>query len=90
MNNPFDDENGSYLVLANAERQHSLWPASIDVPAGWSTVFGAGTRTACLAHVEENWTDMRPAGLAATMDGARPPAANEIADAGPTFTGTSQ
>ncbi|GAA3768042.1 MbtH family protein [Streptomyces phyllanthi] len=67
MNNPFDDENGSYLVLANAERQHSLWPADIDVPAGWSTVFGVGTRTACLEYVEENWTDMRPAGLAATM-----------------------
>ncbi|MFC9431868.1 MbtH family protein [Streptomyces sp. NPDC056987] len=90
MNNPFDDENGSYLVLANAERQHSLWPANIDVPAGWSTVFGAGPRTACLAHVEENWTDMRPASLAATMNGARPPAANENADAGPAFTGKSQ
>ncbi|MFD9879687.1 MbtH family protein, partial [[Kitasatospora] papulosa] len=56
MNNPFDAEDGSYLVLANAERQHSLWPAAIDVPAGWSTVFGADTRTACLAHVEKNWT----------------------------------
>ncbi|MEH6373568.1 MbtH family protein [Streptomyces sp. KLMMK] len=70
MNNPFDDENGSYVVLANAERQHSLWPAKIDVPAGWSTVFGAGTRTACLDYVEENWTDMRPASLAATMNEA--------------------
>ncbi|MBQ0828063.1 MbtH family protein [Streptomyces tagetis] len=90
MNNPFDDEDGSYLVLANAERQHSLWPAAIDVPAGWSTVFGADTRSACLAHVEKNWTDMRPASLAATMDGHRQPAAKETADSGPAFSGTSR
>lgn len=81
MNNPFDDEDGSYLVLANAQRQHSLWPAAIDVPAGWSTVFGPGTRPACLAHVEESWTDMRPAGLAAAMGQGRRPAADEAAGA---------
>ncbi|MEU2463465.1 MULTISPECIES: MbtH family protein [Streptomyces] len=90
MNNPFDAEDGSYLVLANAERQHSLWPAAIDVPAGWSPVFGADTRTACLAHVEKNWTDMRPAGLAAAMDEGPQPAANGTADGGPTSTGTSR
>ncbi|WP_190135141.1 MbtH family protein [Streptomyces longispororuber] len=70
MHNPFDDDNGSYLVLVNAERQHSLWPAAIDVPAGWSTAFGADTRTACLDYVEEHWTDMRPASLVAAMNGA--------------------
>ncbi|OXM52851.1 MbtH family protein [Amycolatopsis alba] len=68
MKSPFDDEDGSYLVLINAERQHSLWPANIAVPDGWSTVFGAGTRTACLDHIEANWTDMRPASLAAAMN----------------------
>ncbi|MFF9901022.1 MbtH family protein [Streptomyces longispororuber] len=70
MRNPFDDDNGTYLVLVNAERQHSLWPAAIDVPAGWSTAFGAARRTACLDHVEEHWTDMRPASLVAAMNGA--------------------
>ena len=29
--NPFDDENGSFLVLVNDEEQHSLWPAFADV-----------------------------------------------------------
>ncbi|MEV8321011.1 MbtH family protein [Streptomyces sp. NPDC059900] len=70
MNNPLDDAEGSYLVLANAEHQHSLWPAFIDVPAGWSAVFGADTRTACLDYVEKHWTDLRPASLVAAMDGA--------------------
>ncbi|MFE1251021.1 MbtH family protein [Streptomyces sp. NPDC058735] len=90
MNNPFDDEDGSYLVLANAERQHSLWPAAIDVPAGWSAVFGPDTRTACLAYVEENWTDMRPAGLAAAMDQGRKPTADEAAGGAPTAAGASR
>jgi uncharacterized protein YbdZ (MbtH family) len=63
MANPFEDENASYLVLVNDENQHSLWPADIDVPEGWRTVFGPSSRPECLAYVEENWTDMRPASL---------------------------
>jgi MbtH protein len=63
MANPFEDENASYLVLVNDENQHSLWPADIDVPEGWRTVFGSSSRPECLAYVEENWTDMRPASL---------------------------
>lgn len=61
--NPFEDENGSYLVLVNDENQHSLWPADIDVPAGWRTTFGPAARAACLEHIETHWTDMRPASL---------------------------
>ncbi|MFG1695501.1 MbtH family protein [Nonomuraea sp. NPDC049309] len=61
--NPFEDENGSYLVLVNDENQHSLWPADIDVPAGWRTAFGPAARAACLEHIETHWTDMRPASL---------------------------
>ena len=68
MTNPFEDQDGTYLVLVNAERQHSLWPATIDVPAGWTTAFGPAARPACLDHVEANWTDMRPKSLADAMD----------------------
>jgi MbtH protein len=65
MSNPFEDENGSFLVLVNDENQHSLWPEFAAVPAGWKTVFGPDKRQACLDYVEQNWTDMRPASLAA-------------------------
>lgn len=58
--NPFDDPDGTFVVLVNDEEQHSLWPASIDVPAGWRTVHEPGTRDACLEYVEKNWTDLRP------------------------------
>ncbi|MET8569918.1 MbtH family protein [Streptomyces sp. NPDC004783] len=66
--NPFEDENGSYLVLVNAEGQHSLWPSFAEVPAGWERVFGEDTRQACLDYVERNWTDMRPKSLVEAMD----------------------
>ncbi|MFC6093061.1 MbtH family protein [Saccharothrix sp. BKS2] len=65
MTNPFDDQDAEFLVLVNEERQHSLWPASLTVPAGWEVAHGPDSRPACLAHVEANWTDLRPASLAA-------------------------
>ncbi|GLW66569.1 protein mbtH [Actinomadura rubrobrunea] len=67
--NPFEDPEGRYLVLVNDEGQHSLWPSFADVPAGWTVVFGEDTRDACLAYVEENWTDLRPRSLVEAMDG---------------------
>lgn len=67
MVNPFDDENGTFLVLVNEEGQHSLWPSFAAVPPGWETVFGEETRSACLEYIEENWTDMRPKSLIEEM-----------------------
>ena len=66
--NPFDDENGTFVVLVNDEDQHSLWPTFADVPVGWRKVFGEAARADCLAFVEENWTDMRPRSLRESMD----------------------
>jgi MbtH protein len=70
MTNPFEDPDGRYLVLVNDEGQHSLWPVTVDVPAGWNTVFGEDSREACLAYIEENWTDLRPRSLREEMDGS--------------------
>jgi MbtH protein len=58
--NPFDDAERPFLVLVNHEEQHSLWPARMAVPAGWRAVHGPADRQACLDHVEEHWTDLRP------------------------------
>ncbi|QEV04998.1 MbtH family protein [Streptomyces prasinus] len=70
MANPFDDESGTFLVLANDEGQHSLWPAFVEVPAGWTVVHPKDSRQACLDYVNTHWTDMRPKSLADEMDGA--------------------
>jgi MbtH protein len=67
MTNPFEDPEGTYLVLVNDEGQHSLWPAFADVPGGWTVVHPEGSREDCLAYVEENWTDMRPKSLIKAM-----------------------
>jgi MbtH protein len=58
--NPFDETDGTFLVLVNDEEQHSLWPGHLAVPAGWRVVLDADTRQACLDYVEKNWTDLRP------------------------------
>lgn len=69
MTNPFEDPDGTYLVLVNDENQHSLWPDFVDVPAGWRQVHGPAARESCLEYVETHWTDMRPRSLAEAMDG---------------------
>ncbi|MFF9690843.1 MbtH family protein [Streptomyces sp. NPDC014623] len=63
--NPFEDPQGRFLVLVNAEKQHSLWPSFAEVPAGWRTASGEDTREACARYVEKHWTDLRPASLVA-------------------------
>ena len=68
MSNPFENADGTYLVLINDEGQHSLWPEHIDVPAGWTVAHGPDTRQACVDHVEANWVDMRPRSLVEQMD----------------------
>ncbi|MFD7551824.1 MULTISPECIES: MbtH family protein [unclassified Streptomyces] len=67
MANPFDNEDGSFYALINDEGQYSLWPTFADVPAGWEIAFGEDTRQACLDHIEEQWTDMRPKSLIEEM-----------------------
>lgn len=69
MTNPFEDESLEFLTLVNAERQHSLWPRHIEVPAGWTAVHGPAWREECLAYVSEQWTDMRPASLVRLQEG---------------------
>jgi MbtH protein len=65
--NPFEHEDGRYLVLVNSEGQHSLWPTFLDVPTGWIVAHNEDTRQGCLDYVKENWTDMRPYSLIKVM-----------------------
>jgi MbtH protein len=67
VTNPFEDPDASYVVLVNAEGQHSLWPILADVPDGWRIVFGEAERQECLDFIEESWSDMRPKSLIEAM-----------------------
>jgi MbtH protein len=68
--NPFEDPDGTYHVLINHEAQYSLWPAFVEVPAGWEIVLKDSTRTDALEYVNKNWTDMRPKSLVEAMESA--------------------
>jgi MbtH protein len=58
----FDDDR-DYAVVRNHEDQYSIWPAALEVPAGWEPVGAAGPKADCLAYIKEVWTDMRPRSL---------------------------
>jgi MbtH protein len=70
MNNDTEDST-TYLVVVNHEEQYSIWPDYKDIPAGWRATGFRGLKPACLAYVEEVWTDMRPLSLRKKMDGVR-------------------
>ncbi len=72
--NPFDDENGTFHALVNDEGQYSLWPAFADVPAGWTVEHGPADKAACLEHIEQHWTDLRPRSLIERTEAGRPSA----------------
>ncbi|AOJ07947.1 MbtH family protein [Burkholderia mayonis] len=60
MTNLLDDPEGTFFVLSNAEGQHSLWPATIAPPAGWTVVFGQDARQPCIDYIDTHWTDLAP------------------------------
>ncbi|KAK48736.1 protein mbtH [Caballeronia jiangsuensis] len=59
MDNPFDDDEGTFCVLINESRQRSLWPAHLDVPAGWEVEHTISSRKQCLDYIDAHWTDPR-------------------------------
>jgi MbtH protein len=65
--NPFEDEDGIYLVLRNAEGQYSLWPAGMAAPDGWEVALPSRARQECLDYIDSTWTDMRPLSLVRAM-----------------------
>ena len=56
-----------YKVVVNHEEQYSIWPAEQDNARGWKDVGKSGTKTECLAHIKELWTDIRPLSLRRKM-----------------------
>lgn len=58
--NPFDDTQGEFLVLKNAQGEYSLWPTFKLQPLGWSNVYGPSSREACLEYVTQYWQSIQP------------------------------
>lgn len=63
------EDNANYKVLLNQEEQYSIWPADRENPRGWKDAGKSGSKTECLMHIKEVWTDMRPLSLRKKMEG---------------------
>lgn len=57
-----------YKVVLNHEEQYSIWPADRENAPGWRDAGRQGSKTECLAYIENVWTDMRPLSLRRRMD----------------------
>ncbi len=55
-------------VVVNDEGQYSVWPASAPPPPGWHLEGTRADREACLDHIAEIWTDLRPASVRTWLD----------------------
>ncbi|GAC1352808.1 MAG: MbtH family protein [Polyangiales bacterium] len=67
---PRDEEEDKtiYKVVMNHEEQYSIWPADRDNALGWKDVGKVGSKSECLSHIKEVWTDMRPLSLRKAME----------------------
>jgi MbtH protein len=65
-----DDDQNIYKVVVNHEEQYSIWFADREIPGGWREAGKSGTKTECLEHIKEVWTDMRPLSLRQRMEAA--------------------
>jgi MbtH protein len=63
-----EDDNRIYKVVINHEEQYSIWARDRANPLGWRDEGTVGTKKACLQHIDEVWTDMRPLSLRIQMD----------------------
>lgn len=57
-----------YKVVMNHEEQYSIWPVDRENAPGWRDVGKQGSKSDCLAYIEQVWTDMRPLSLRKQME----------------------
>jgi MbtH protein len=54
------DEPSAYRVVRNDAGQYSIWPVARENAVGWQDAGPTGTKSECLAHIEQVWTDVTP------------------------------
>jgi MbtH protein len=55
--------HSTFAVVVNDEEQYSVWPADLDLPAGWRVVGVTGSRDECVTYIDGVWADIRPLSL---------------------------
>ncbi|MEV6237242.1 MbtH family protein [Lentzea sp. NPDC051838] len=51
MTIPFVQAHTMFLVLVSPTGQYSIWPAVLQVPAGWQVVHGVACKQSCVDYV---------------------------------------
>ncbi|MGW2561414.1 MbtH family NRPS accessory protein [Streptomyces sp. NPDC001514] len=54
-----EQTDGAFLVLANEQGDHSLWPAAAPVPEGWSVSLTTVARQRFLRDLGKQWPELR-------------------------------
>lgn len=62
--NPFDDAQGQFYILQNAQQHYSLWPAQCALPEGWRVVSQPASQEACNAWLSAQWQTLTPSHFA--------------------------
>lgn len=61
FSNPFDDPQGVFYILRNAQGQFSLWPQQCALSAGWDIVCQPQSQESCQQWLEAHWRTLTPA-----------------------------
>jgi MbtH protein len=67
MNKDEQEDLTIYKVVVNHEEQYSIYPVERPNPLGWNDAGKTGSKSECLDHIKEVWTDMRPLSLRLRM-----------------------
>ncbi|MGP3593865.1 MbtH family protein [Vagococcus sp. WN89Y] len=62
--NPFDNPQGRFYILQNAQQQYSLWPEQCALPAGWQVMCEPQPTAQCNAWLEAHWHALTPSNYA--------------------------
>ncbi len=55
-------DNIHYIIILDQDggTEYCLWPEGKATPRGWQSVGYAGSKQACINHLQQIWPDMRP------------------------------
>jgi len=67
MGEDIDADTTVFKVVVNDDEQFSIWPTYLEIPPGWRDTTIQGSRTECLRHIEQVWSDLRPLRLRTEM-----------------------
>lgn len=61
FSNPFDNAQGHFYILQNAQQQFSLWPQQCALPEGWRVIGEPQPLEACNAWLTAQSQTLTPA-----------------------------